>query len=311
MATVRLTTAEEAKAGPRHGEAALDVARRLPRLALEARRVAAAAHHGVHGRRRAGPGETFWQFRAFTPGEPSNRIDWRRSARDDRTYVREREWEAAHTIRLWFDLSPSMGFVSSLAMAPKIDQALVTGLAVSDMLVRAGERVGLLGGPPATAHRSIVDRLCETIVLHARAGDADRPPEDPLPQLAEAVLLTDGLMPPAELVRAIENISARGARGHLMLIADPVEEVFPFSGHTELVEPELAARLRVGSADDFRGTYLARLASHRDQLATVCRRRGWSYFVHRTDSPASQAVLTVMGAIAAGRRVAGTVALGF
>ncbi|HLJ01279.1 MAG TPA: DUF58 domain-containing protein, partial [Bradyrhizobium sp.] len=80
----------------------------LPRLVLEARRIAANVIHGLHGRRRAGAGESFWQYRRFVSGEPAQRVDWRRSARDDHLYVREQEWEAAHTVWLWPDRSPSM-----------------------------------------------------------------------------------------------------------------------------------------------------------------------------------------------------------
>ena len=115
-------------------------------------RVAATLAHGLHGRRRAGPGESFWQFRPFVAGEAASRIDWRRSARDDRLYVREREWEAAHTVWLWIDRSASMGFGSTLAQAPKVERALVLALALGDTFVEAGERVGLedLGSPGGT-----------------------------------------------------------------------------------------------------------------------------------------------------------------
>ncbi len=82
----------------------------LPRLILEARRIAATVIHGLHGRRRSGSGENFWQYRRFLSGEPARRVDWRRSARDDHLYVREREWEASHTVWIWPDLSPSMAF---------------------------------------------------------------------------------------------------------------------------------------------------------------------------------------------------------
>src|ERR1043166_4756221 len=58
------------------------LAARVPRLILEARRVASTIIPGLHGRRRAGPGENFWQYRRFTSGEPANSVDWRRSARD-------------------------------------------------------------------------------------------------------------------------------------------------------------------------------------------------------------------------------------
>src|SRR5437016_6699638 len=126
----------------------------MPRLILEARRVAATVIHGLHGRRRAGTGENFWQFRRFMSGEPSSRVDWRRSARDDHLYVREREWEAAHTIWIWPDLSPSMEFASPLGRETKRDRALVLAFALGELLVRGGERVGIPGTMRPTANRA-------------------------------------------------------------------------------------------------------------------------------------------------------------
>src|SRR5438105_5587626 len=102
----------------------------MPRLILEARRVAATVIHGLHGRRRAGPGENFWQYRRFVSGEPASRVDWRRSARDEHLYVREREWEAAHTVWIWPDRSPSMMFASPRIPDTKLDRTLVIGFAL-------------------------------------------------------------------------------------------------------------------------------------------------------------------------------------
>ena len=79
----------------------------VPDLLVEARRIVNTVIAGWHGRRKRGIGENFWQFRPYVEGD-SSRIDWRRSARDDHTYVRDREWEAAHTVWLWADPSPSM-----------------------------------------------------------------------------------------------------------------------------------------------------------------------------------------------------------
>src|SRR6478672_3769673 len=107
----------------------------MPRLVLEARRVAATVIHGLHGRRRAGPGENFWQYRRFMSGEPASQVDWRRSARDDFLYVREREWEASHTVWIWADRSPSMAFASALATENKLDRALVIAFALAEVLV--------------------------------------------------------------------------------------------------------------------------------------------------------------------------------
>src|SRR5215472_14032081 len=111
----------------------------MPRLVLEARRVAATMIHGLHGRRRAGSGENFWQYRRFVSGEAASRVDWRRSARDDHLYVRELEWEAAHTVWLWPDRSPSMVFASQLAHDTKLYRALVIALALAEILVEGGE----------------------------------------------------------------------------------------------------------------------------------------------------------------------------
>ena len=107
------------------------VASSLPDLLVEARRIAVTVAAGWHGRRQPGPGESFWQFRPFTAGEPATRVDWRRSARDDHLYVRELEWEAAHTVWMWADLSASMGFRSDLSTVVKRDRALVLLLALS------------------------------------------------------------------------------------------------------------------------------------------------------------------------------------
>src|ERR1041385_2621519 len=117
----------------------------MPRLILEARRVAATVIHGLHGRRRAGPGENFWQYRRFVSGEPAHRVDWRRSARDHHLYVREREWEAAHTVWIWPDRSPSMNFASSLVSDTKLERGLVMALALGHLLVEGGERIGIPG----------------------------------------------------------------------------------------------------------------------------------------------------------------------
>src|ERR1700744_4355305 len=136
MSDVRLLTRDERRTNLTHQEGALALARRLPDLIVAAKEVASSVMHGVHGRRRAGIGETFWQFRPFVTGEPAANVDWRRSARDDRLYVREREWEAAHTVWVWIDRSASMSFISKLAMQSKVDRALVIGLAASDLLVR-------------------------------------------------------------------------------------------------------------------------------------------------------------------------------
>lgn len=281
-----------------HG--ALSLSHRLPRLALEARRVSAFVN-GVHGRRRPGPGETFWQYRMLTPGEPAAAIDWRRSGRDNRVYVREREWEASHTIWLWIDRSASMGFSSSLAQAPKVDRAIVLGLALADALVDSGERVGLLGLTRPYASRRVIEQLIENMAVDQSGLTADLPPGRAIAQLDEAILVSDWLTPADEILERLAVIGAGGGRGHLVMIVDPVEETFPFSGQAELRDPEEGLRIDVGDAAAWGADYRARIEAHRDRLAGHCRKVGWTFTLHRTDRAASEPALRVAALIASAR----------
>ena len=304
MAQVELLDRDAAEREALHPLGALDLARRLPGLIVSAKEVAATVMHGMHGRRRAGTGETFWQFRPFTFGEASARIDWRRSARDDRLYVREREWEAAHTVWIWADRSPSMAYVSDLALQPKIDRALVLGLALADCLVRGGERVGIPGLTRAFAARDIVERLAERMAEEAKRPDfvpAELPPADALAPRTQAVIISDFLSDPEEIAATVRSMASRGARGHLVMITDPVEETFPFSGHTEFRDVDSSARLRVGEAQSFRTAYMQRLAEHREHLRDAARSRGWTFALHRTDRPASEALLALRMQLEAGQ----------
>jgi uncharacterized protein (DUF58 family) len=304
MARVRVLETEARTPGHGETEAGLSLAQRLPRLVLEARRVAATLAHGIHGRRRAGVGETFWQFRPFVTGEAAQRIDWRRSARDDRLYVREREWEASQSVWLWIDRSASMGYVSDLAMASKIERGLVLGLALADSFVQGGERVGLLGLMPARATRQIAEKVAEALAADPYSLDEDLPPRAPIGRFDEAVLISDFLSPVAEINAVAEAISGRGGRGHLVMIVDPVEETFPFVGQAVLHDLEVGIELRVGDAGAWGTAYRERMKLHRDALADMVRQRGWTLTIHRTDRPASEAALRLMTLVAAARGTA-------
>src|SRR2546430_306418 len=151
----------EIRATQRASGEARSLAQSMPRLILEARRIAATVIHGLHGRRRPGPGENFWQYRRFLSGEPARRVDWRRSARDEHLYVREREWEAAHTVWIWPDRSPSMMFASPRIPDTKLDRTLVIGFALGQLLVEGGERIGIPGLMRPTADRNVIEKMAQ------------------------------------------------------------------------------------------------------------------------------------------------------
>jgi uncharacterized protein (DUF58 family) len=287
--------------GPAREIDGLLLADAMPRLMVAARRTAATVLHGLHGRRRGGPGENFWQYRRFSSGEPARRVDWRRSARDQHLYVREREWEVSHTVWLWIDRSRSMWYRSSLAEAAKIERAIVLGLALGDILVDGGERVGLLGLTRPVANRNIISVFADTLRL--KPEDPGLAPTDHLGARSEVVLVGDFLGPIEETLAHLNVLAARASRGHLVMIADPIEEVFPFSGRTEFRDPESGLKFIAGRAQDYRAAYAERLAAHRDAIASRSKALGWTFVIHRTDRPASEPLLALharIGAASAG-----------
>ncbi len=285
-------TAEAAAIGMAHlSHEASVLAAAMPRLVLEARRIAASVQHGVHGRRRSGSGENFWQYRRFTDGEPAARVDWRRSARDDHLYVREREWEAAHTVWIWPDLSASMDYASP-KLEPKRHRALVVALALAELLVKGGERVGVPDILRPTASRRIMERMAEQLLLAPNLPGSLPPLFHPSP-LSEVVLLGDFWSPTPEVVARIEALAGTGAHGHVVQIVDPAEETFPFSGRIAFREPEGGASITVGRAETWRADYETRVAAHREAIRAAANRLGWSFRVHRTDRPASELLLAL------------------
>jgi uncharacterized protein (DUF58 family) len=275
----------------------------VPDLLVEARRVVNTVMAGWHGRRKRGIGENFWQFRPYVEGEAVSRIDWRRSARDDHVYVRDREWEAAHTVWLWADPSPSMLFRSRGATVSKQARAMVLILALADLLSRSGERIAWPGLCDPFAARNGSERLAAHI---DHAGKLPpRPDLAAVRRFSDVVVASDFLDPVEETMEWLDVLTRRGARAHLVEISDPAEETFPYAGRTEFRDPETGERLTAGRAEtyseDYRNVYLARRA----ELIAWCKRLGWSYTVNHTDRLASDALIKVHFAMTAEGPAAG------
>jgi uncharacterized protein (DUF58 family) len=282
----------------------------LPPLLVAAERVAATVAQGVHGRRRVGQGETFWQFRQYQPGDAAARIDWRESAKSQRLYVRETEWEAAQSVWLWRDASRSMdyssaGYLSGADWPTKRDRAELLLVALTSLLVRGGERLTLLGtGIAPMSGRAALSRVAE-IIDHA-AEDTSTTPGlpafEPLPRLAQLVWLGDFLAPLDEINTTVAHFAGSGLKGHLLQIVDPAEEDLPFAGRVRFEGVEEREAMIVSRVENLRGDYAERFRRHRDGLTQIARGVGWTIGFHRTDRPPHLALLALHAALAADHR---------
>ena len=280
-----------------HRAAALSA--RLPPLVVAAERVAATVLQGVHGRRGAGQGDAFWQFRPFLPGDPAARVDWRQSAKSDRLFIRETEWEAAQTVALWRDASPSMDWRSHPSLpATKRERAELLLLALASLLLRGGERVRLIGAPlRAQTGRAGLEALAQGLSL--AAAPASLPPFDPgLPRHARAVLFGDFLSPLPEIQATVGTLAARPVHGHLVQILDPAEETLPYLGRVRFEGLEAEEPALVSRVEGVRAMYAERLGQHRAGVAAIAAAAGWGFLAHRTDHPPEQALLALWQALA-------------
>ena len=302
--------------GPRPVVASLrhraeETAAALPPLLVAAERIAATVAQGVHGRRRVGPGETFWQFRQYEPGDAAGRIDWRESAKSQRLYVRETEWEAAQSVWLWRDASPSMdyssaGYLLNADWPTKRERAELILVALASLLVRGGERLSLLGsGIAPMSGRIALSRLVGLIEHdgpHATAAKAGLPAPEPLPRAAQLVLIGDFLGPLDATNKTVGEFAASGVSGHLLQIVDPAEEDLPFDGRVRFEGVEERDDLVIGRVENIRDAYASRFREHRDGLREIARAVGWTFGSHRTDRPPHLALLALHAALTAERR---------
>lgn len=263
----------------------------LPPLQVAAERVATTVAQGVHGRRRVGQGETFWQFRNYQEGDSTNRIDWRQSAKSRHVFVRETEWEAAQSLWIWHDNSPSMDYASARDLPKKGERAALLAVALAALLMRGGERFGHLGtGRLPMSGRAAFERFVQTVVR----GDelpSSLPAREMLPRHGQVVLFSDFFSPLSEISDAVMGFATQNVHGSLVQVVDPAEETLPFKGRVVFSGMEDEGKTTIGRVEAVRETYHKKLKAHCKGVADIAHRAGWHYQYHRTDNTPERALL--------------------
>ncbi|MBC6403833.1 MAG: DUF58 domain-containing protein [Hyphomonadaceae bacterium] len=268
-----------------------------PALLAEAERVAAVVAQGVHGRRRPGQGETFWQYRNYHSSDQANRIDWRRSARGDTLYVRDNEWEVANTIFFWRDGTDGMDWTSSSKFPTKKNRASVLCMALASLLMRAGERCAVIG--ESDHPRSGRAGLEEVSLRLAISDGLTHNLDSDIPAHTRLVLASDFLESPDVWQGRLAGFSARPAKGVLLRIIDPAEKQFPYKGRMQLHFPGLSSlpELVIGRAEKAREDYRKCFKAHGTVLSDMTRRLGWPLITHITDQPPNIALTLLFMAL--------------
>ncbi|ATP12675.1 hypothetical protein BHOIPH791_11250 [Bartonella henselae] len=270
-------------------------AAKMPCFLLQAHRIANTVIAGWHGQRKRGNGENFWQFRPYVEGESITRIDWRRSARDEHTYLREHEWEKTQTVWIWPDQSASMHYCSCFSQTSKDNYAIILALTLATLLARSGENIAIPTLMPPTMAPNVVERMALALV--------NRHTENPFPdfstitRFSHVIIMSDFLDSPEKIIQNLTVLSAKQITVHLIEVADPAEEHFPYAGHTEFFDPETKEKRILGKAENSREHYCKLYQARRQELTNFCTRQGWTYHVSKTDRPLTEVILRLANKI--------------
>ena len=271
----------------------------LPPLLVAAERLASTVALGVHGRRKSGMGETFWQFRRYAQGDARNAIDWRQSAKSQNLFVREREWEAAETVWFWHDSSSSMDFASDRNLPTKRDRANLLGLALASLLVRGGERVAIFGDRESPVSGRMALKHMTRVLTAEQSHRSAIPPEIIAEKRAQVIWFSDFLSPVSAIETALARLLGGGLSGHLVHIVDPAEQEFPYTGRTRFEWKNIQRDDIFGRAEHARDEYRRRFEAQSDAVRLLARRLGWTFLAHRTDSRPEMALVALHAQIGA------------
>ncbi|WP_375607769.1 MULTISPECIES: DUF58 domain-containing protein [unclassified Bartonella] len=261
---------------------------KMPYFLLQARHIANTLITGWHRQRKSGNGENFWQFRPYMEGESISRIDWRRSARDENTYLREHEWQMTQTVWLCPDQSASMHYCSRFSKISKGNHATLLTLTLASLLARSGEHIAIPNLMSPTMTSNVVERIAFALENHS--DENSFPNFSTITRFSHVVIMSDFLDYPEKIIQHLTVLTTKQVTAHLIEISDPAEESFPYTGHTAFLDPETKEKHVSTKAEDLRKSYCKLYHARRQELVNFCARQGWSYHVSTTDQPLTETI---------------------
>lgn len=268
---------------------AKEQADKLPDILAQAKQIAHSIMAGWHGRKQAGDGDVFWQFRAYNQQESTKYIDWRRSAKDNALTIKEQEWQAAISFWLWADNSTSMHFRSKAAPFLKQEKALILILALAEILARSGERVGYPSISKAQASKKSAEIIAAR--LQQEKPTNPMPPLDKISNGSNFIIASDFLLPIDKISDMINKLASRNITGMFIHIIDPAEINFPFAGHTEFSDMQGDNKIIFGRAQNIKQEYEKLFTKHKQQIENLCKKVGWFYIAHQTNESTQNSLI--------------------
>lgn len=268
-------------------------AERIPDLILQGERIATSILSGEHAQHRAGSGEKFWQYREYDPSDRPQDIDWRQTAKGDRVFIRQKEWQTTQTALFWCQNNAAMAYHSDKSLPSKHDAAIVMALALSILATNAGEQIAALNSNDMPGRQ---DNAMEKMAQHMVNDKTDELPDTTAMKAIKnstIFLLGDFLAPVDGIKDRLRHLRERSDNIVLIQILDPAELTLPFDGRIIFRSPDSTTQHSeqlVENIETVRDEYQKRIHAHIKALAALCRKQGWHYIQHRTDASAGESL---------------------
>ena len=278
--------------------------RRLEALQLSIRWVrSGSALGGRFPINRRGSSVEFADYAPYYPGDDIRAIDWHLYARLDRLFVKTYQEEITLAVELIVDATASMG----LPTAQKFERARQLAVCLGYIGLAGGHRVrlhwvapGALTTSPWFHRRHDLFRMAQVAERRRPSGRASLDEWTHRAALAtrmhggQAILFTDGIVPPAEFFRAMHGLLVRNMELKVIQILTP-QELRPaqlLRGGT-VVDAETGATHQLA----YSAAHLARaVEEHNELLARFCKRNDIRFARHRLDESLDSFVTRVLPA---------------
>ncbi len=240
-------------------------------------------HAGAAGRRRAGQGEDFWQYRHYNTEDSTSRIDWRKSGRGDQLYVRDTELETSRTFLFWSDPSPGFDWRGSPVTPTKAGRALTILAAIAFQIGKVGNRCGALAdGRPANSGTKAAQNMTEDLWRLDATTQLPSLNKNP----ASIFIASDFYRPLGEISDWIEQLASKNKNGFVLMINDPIEASYPYEGRIRFRNPNHNSDRLIGRAENLKEVYLQKFQQRREDIKKLVHSVGWEIALHQTDAPA-------------------------
>ena len=277
---------------------------RVSRHRLRARRAVEGYYSGIHKSPYHGVNVEFAEYREYSPGDDLRHLDWRVFARSDRFFLKQFEAETNLNAYILLDSSASMDF--STDTATRLDYGASLAAALTLLLLRQGDQVGLVvfddavrGFIPPRGHARHFNAVVEA--LEAIAPGRDTNIAAVLHDIAERVrrrslviVISDFFDGVDRVLRGLQHFRHRHHEVIVFHLLADAEVEFPYDRVTLFEGMERGEQIVVDPRVVAEG-YRARFRRYLDDLRHGCLEKDVDYQCMRLSEPFDRALTTYLG----------------